>query len=245
MFRLQPVVNNNNDLEPIRAAIEKHQLFSGLSADDMKLLLAPPGCRINVVEKGEMFAQQGESCPGVVVVVEGQFSAHRIAVSGEAILVKKFAAGDCMGPAMLYAKNKIYPFTMTADCCSTVLTITFVQIEAVLRCSLVFNNNYIRFLSGRIDHFRRKLAVLAQKDARTRILLYLKQELESANGSGLIKLRHSKTVIAQMLGLARPSLVRELGRMSDEGLISVDGRLILVNSPAIFDGLADFEQVAE
>ena len=43
--------------------------------------------------------------------------------------------------------------------------------------------------------------------------------------------------IADYLGVARPSLSRELGRMQQEGIIRIDGREVFILNQELFDNL--------
>lgn len=55
-----------------------------------------------------------------------------------------------------------------------------------------------------------------------------------ADGNRYIYVPHSRQELADMFGVARPSLSREIGRMVDEGLISVEeNRFRLLRREAI------------
>ncbi|EAH3957118.1 helix-turn-helix domain-containing protein [Listeria monocytogenes] len=50
-------------------------------------------------------------------------------------------------------------------------------------------------------------------------------------------LTETREEIAAYLGIARPSLSREFGRMKDEGLIRVNGHEVVVVDQTLFDHL--------
>ena len=122
--------------------------------------------------------------------------------------------------------------TVTTTSCQ-ILYIPFYEIRQLLKFSPVFNENYIAFLSSRVMNFKEKLKMLQYKDVRSRIIYYLSKEFKKANSTDIV-LQHSKIEIANILGIARPSLSRELKHMYDENILQVNGNKITLLKPELF-----------
>ena len=67
-----------------------------------------------------------------------------------------------------------------------------------------------------------KLRILGQKSLRDRIMIYL-THLHADNPAGA-KIPFSQTSLAEFLGVNRSALARELGRMQDEGILTINNK---------------------
>ncbi len=88
----------------------------------------------------------------------------------------------------------------------------------------------------RMDDLGNKVRILFMASVRKRIafdLLHIQDE------NRRMVLRSAREVIADYLGIARPSLSRELGRMQDEEIIRIDGREVYILNQKAFDELSE------
>ena len=86
--------------------------------------------------------------------------------------------------------------------------------------------NLLRMLSAKNLFLNQKVRLLSNRDLRRKILGYLHTLKLSADGT--ITLPFTKTALAEFLCVNRTALSRELSRMQSDGLISMDGRKILL-----------------
>lgn len=96
--------------------------------------------------------------------------------------------------------------------------------------------NLLGTFVDKIDHLGDKVRILSMPSARKRIAFHLFSVQEK---SGSIRLHLTREEMADYLGMARPSLSRELGRMQEEGIIQVKGPNILILNQALFEELLD------
>jgi len=92
-------------------------------------------------------------------------------------------------------------------------------------------------MSGFVDKISslgEKVAILSLASVRDRIAYYLFHRQDKQR---LITVTETREEIADYLGIARPSLSRELGRMQDEGLIRIDGHDVTVLDEALFNNI--------
>lgn len=213
--------------------IKNNPLFQNLTEQDFNILLEPDSCIVGRYEKKTVIMHEGELCRSIGFILDGALSVQQLSPSGELINIQIFHQGDCFGPALLYAKMPCYPYTLVTSVPTNVLYIPFSQIETLLKTSMTFNKNYIAFLSNRISIFQKKIRILSEKEVRSRLILYFSYEFSKAKETSFL-LNHTKTEIADMIGVARPSVSRELKHMQEDGLIIMERNLITIKEPNIF-----------
>ena len=88
---------------------------------------------------------------------------------------------------------------------------------------------YIKSLSQNSQGMNHKIAMFTQKSLRDNILDYLTVQTVQQQ-SDTITLPITKKQLADYLGVQRPSLFREMKRLTDEGIITINNRRITINN---------------
>ncbi len=211
------------------------RLFAGLAEDGIKELLEPESYMTARYKKHAVLLQQGEPIQTVGIVLEGILGVFQLSPSGETVKIQQFGKGDCFGLATLYSPNPRCPYTIVASAPAAVMYVPFFKIDEMMRKSETVRRNAFLYLSERIVMHQNKIRILSQKSVRGRILLFFAQQAGvSGNGHDFFALRHSKTEIAELLGVARPSLSRELKRMQADGLLRISGGIVTILGPDAF-----------
>jgi len=208
-------------------------LFKNIPESALSELLHLDHCIIGSYKKGTVIIQEGDACSNLGFILSGSLAAQQISTDGEILTMNMYESTDTFGAALLGTEQPQFPFTLVTTSNCKVLYIPFYEIRQLLKCSPEFNENYIAFLSSRVLNFKEKLKMLQYKDVRSRIIYYLSKEFKKKNSTDII-LQHSKVEIANILGIARPSLSRELKHMSDENILQVNGNKITLLKPELF-----------
>lgn len=212
----------------------KNELFKTLTLQELTLILEPDSCIIGRYKKNAIIMQQNDPCTSIGFILEGALYIEQLSSSSETIKIRMFKKGDCFGEALLFSPEPLYPYTLITSADTVILYIPFSQIERMLKKSFTFNTNYITSLSNRIITFRKKILILSQKSVRARLILYLSNEAMKA-GSLSFKLTHSKTAIADLIGVARPSVSREIKHMQLDQLLNIDKNIVTIKKPQYFN----------
>lgn len=88
-------------------------------------------------------------------------------------------------------------------------------------------HNMISNLAEKAMLLNKKIEYLMIKSMRGKIAAYLVGIYRNTNRLE-INLPYNRNELADYLGVSRPSMSRELGRMRDEGLIEFEGRRIVL-----------------
>ncbi len=154
------------------------------------------------------------------VVLEG-----RIQVRKEALLVSTLSAGDVFGAAALFHQREDYPTTLTALADCRLLLIPQDGVRRLLRESPAFAEDYVEYLSGRIQFLSARLDALSAGSAEGKLAQYL---LTSADGEG--RVTGSATQLCQRIGVGRATLYRAFESLERCDAIAREGKTIRILS---------------
>lgn len=220
-------------MESYIEVLRKSRLFQHMSKTELHAWLEPGACTLGRYGKHVIIAQENEPCRCVGFIIEGILSVQQITVSGEMIKIHVFRAGECFGFTQLFSARPKYPYTFITSSAASVLYVSFEKLRALFDTSPSFRTNCLFLFSDTVHMFQNKLRILSQKDVRSKLIIYFSGILSHAETQNFM-LPRSKTEVADMLGVARPSLSRELKRMQQDGLISLAGRLVVIKMPEKF-----------
>ena len=198
-------------------------LFSDIEKDEIERMLVCSRAVKKKLSAGEYIFQQGET-PQMIFLLE----------SGEAALVKDFASGkrnllytvmpgDVFGEAFLFAGQSHYWYDAVMVRAGEVLQIPWKFFygfcENACGHHQMITRNLLEILAGRNFSMTKKLHLLSSTSLKEKLAIYF---LENADAKGRVALSMNREMFADFLGVARPSLSRELMNMQKDGLITVD-----------------------
>ena len=147
----------------------------------------------------------------------------RIQVRKEALLVSTLGEGDVFGAAALFNQSSSYPTTLTALAPCRVLLIPQEGVRQMLRACPAFAEDYVAYLSGRIQFLSARLDSVSADTARGK----LGQFLLSADG-GAGEVRISATRLSALIGVGRATLYRAFEALERSGAIAREGKTIRI-----------------
>lgn len=145
----------------------------------------------------------------------------RIQVRRETLLVSTLQAGDLFGAAALFNKRASYPTTLTALSDCEALLIPQEEIRRLLRVCGPFAEDYVTYLSGRIQFLSARLGVVSAGSNRDKLARYL---LDAPDGEVTL----SAAQLCQRLGVGRASLYRAFEALEQAGAIAREGKTIRI-----------------
>ncbi len=208
-------------------------LFEGLPSDQIDIL-----AEIAIEKKyqrGQNIFFEGDLGTGFYMVGAGKVKIFKVSPSGKEHILHIFGTGEPFGEVPVFHGK---PFPASAEALAKTTTIFFPRDKFV---HLVERNpsialNMLAVLSFRLRRFATQIENLSLKEVPARLagyLLYLSQEQDD---SEKVELDISKGQLASLLGTIPETLSRIFAKMSDEGLIVVQGRKItLLNMQGLMD----------
>jgi CRP-like cAMP-binding protein len=220
-------------------ALSKIPLFARLSERELSRVGTHLSESMRTVEPEHEIVSRGTPMTALLILMDGNAHAEIITGEGHAMIVENFQGPEVIASAILFAPTPFFPVTVVADSACVyawfakddLLTMSQ-QNRSVLEALLGDTGRRTAFLAARL-----RLTQFAS--LRQRIAVFISEEKirTDRNGVDYIHVSHSRQELADMFGVARPSLSRELGKMADEGMIWVNGATIQVLDRAAIEAL--------
>ena len=205
-------------------------ILNALPPAIMAQLLSDGTISRQTYSKNEIVHLEGENCQRIEIILSGQIVVERIGIDGDLMTVNYFNRGDVIGANLIFAATDHYPMTITARQDSQVLILTKAILADLLKAYPDFMMVYLRIISDLSVLIGTKMKNRVSRTIRQSIMTYLRRQSQLQKRQR-IRLTLSKKALAEMFGISRTSLSRELGRMRNEGLIDFDQKTITILDP--------------
>lgn len=173
-------------------------------------------------ERKQIFFFEEQEGENVYFLTSGMVKLYKTNEEGKEAIIHFVRPGELFAEILLYLRNR-YPVTAVATENSTALTINSKKLFDIVKQKPEISMKLIGTLAQRIKYFVNMVENLTLADAQKRFLNYLKN-LSAKKNSSTFTLPTSKSDVALLLGVAPETFSRLLKKMSDEGLLKVDGK---------------------
>jgi CRP/FNR family transcriptional regulator, dissimilatory nitrate respiration regulator len=217
----------------IKETISASPLFNGLPLEQVDRILKI------VVEKkynrGETIFFEGDNGNGFYMVESGKVKIYKMSLSGKEQILHIFGPGEPFGEVPVFHGH---PFPATAESIikSTLLFFPRQRFIQLVHETPSIALNMLAVLSMRLRRFASQIENLSLKEVPARLAGYLTYLSEEQGNADVVELEISKGQLASLLGTIPETLSRIFAKMSEEGLIAVEGRTIRILN---HHGLAD------
>jgi len=212
-------------------------LFSGLPEQDMEALMAI------AVEKsvasGELIFSEGDPADGFYVPTEGMVKIYKLSTEGKEQILHMFGPGEPFGEVPVFS-GKVFPASAEAMKKSRVLFFPRKDFRELIARNPSVAMNMLAVLARRLRNFTIQVENLSLKEVPARLAGYFLLQAEEQNNADTIRLNISKGHLASFLGTIPETLSRMLRKMSEQGLVEVQGRTIRLLDRQGLEDLAEF-----
>ena len=186
-------------------------------------------------EKGETIFLEGDRGIGFFMVGEGRVKIFKVSSGGKEHILHIFGEGEPFGEVPVFHGQ---PFPANAEALMRTRTLFFPRDRFVhlVEANPTMALNMLAVLSMRLRRFAAQIENLSLKEVPARLAGYLLYLSEEQDGAEVVQLDISKGQLASLLGTIPETLSRIFAKMSEEGLIKVNGRMISLLDR---DGLGD------
>lgn len=202
-------------------------LFHGIDTKVLNHLIKDKQILQHNYNKGITVHEQYSECLSTDVVLSGKLVAYSLSSNGSETIVFEFNKGSVIGANLLFGEQNKYPMNIysTTDC--ILFHVSKCAISELLK-EYNFVMQFVKSLSLNSQGINKKIAMYTQKSLRDNLMDYF-LALSTAQDSNTIILPITKKQLADYFGVQRPSLFRELKQMKDEGLITIENKIITLN----------------
>lgn len=201
--------------------LEQCRLFRDLSQETLEREVLPWG-KLRDYEKQAVLVAPGDQVDWFAVVLRGKVQISQIFSDGTSSLMDALGSGYTLGTDLICTRSRRAPYYAAAAGELQVLRFPAALLlepgELPGEARETIWRNLLAILSD--DSLRKhyRLAILAQRGLRDRVLVYLTMQAER-RGTPSFRIPFSREELAAFLCVNRSALSHELSRMEAEGLI--------------------------
>jgi CRP-like cAMP-binding protein len=218
--------------EPVNvaSALGAVSLFSGLSADELRLLAAHAVRK--TFHQGELLFSEGDACRGLHIIASGTLRIFKSSPGGREQVLAVEGPGGSVAELPVFDGGK-YPASVSAVENSQIL---FISRDDFRRFCLEHPEVALKMLAVVGARLRRLVGIIEELSfttVRQRLvsaLVRLAQTAGKQTDHGIrFQLPGTHQEMAHQLGTVRELVSRNLMRLQAEGLVQVEGRTIVVS----------------
>lgn len=200
-------------------------LFSGLPADQLQEI-----SKIAITKrypKGDTIFFEGDDGIGFYMVVRGKVKIFKASLDGKEQILHIFGPGEPFGEVPVFHGA---PFPANAQAMSECEVLFFPRREFVelITTHPSLSLNMLAVLAMRLRRFTTQVENLSLKEVPGRLASYLQYLMEQQKRRDQLVLDIPKGQLANLLGTTSETLSRIFSKMSEEGLIRVEGKVIRI-----------------
>lgn len=199
-------------------ALTNSPLFKGIEEPNIEKQLTTIEHQIKEYKKGELIAIEEDNCEELGIVVFGNIQIQKSYPSGKVVVLDILGQGDIFGEIIVFSKEHRFPATILSITDSTILLLSKTGIKQLCKENECFLENFLQSLTSKILMLNRKVKILSYKTLKEKIADLLMEEYKHQQ-TLVLTLPYDRKEMADLLGIPRPSLSRELSIMKEEGLI--------------------------
>jgi len=206
--------------------LKNSPIFSGLSVEELEVMFLKTHHFTRTFEVGDIAAFSGEPVNFLMIVLEGSVKGEMVDFSGKTIKIDDIRSPNPLASAFIFGKQNKFPVNVMANEKTRLLYIPKFDFLKMVQTDIRVMQNFLNVISGHSQMLANKLKFLSFKTIKGKLAQYI---LALAGPDrDRIELPVTQNSLAEQFGVARPSLARALGEMAEEGIISVDRKVVRI-----------------
>ena len=216
-----------------REALHKSALFADISDNEYKNLINCLSPSIKHFSKNEILLITGDTVRHMGIILSGTAQAFLEHIDGSQVIISNLTPTSVFGEILVSTRTHKSPVTVYALSDVTAAFIEYGQLFSICaracQAHRTFLQNMLRNIGDKYFRLFDRVNILREKTLRAKILSYL-HTLSGGGKTNVVTIPFTKTVLANYLMANRSAMSKELSKMEDEGLITVNGRKITIKA---------------
>jgi CRP/FNR family transcriptional regulator len=202
-------------------------LFQGLPQEQIEELANL--IVVQELKRAQTIFSEGDEGTGFYVVISGRVKVFKLSLEGKEQILHIFGPGEPFGEVPVFAGEN-FPAHAEALEKSRIFFLDRQDFVNLIQREPSLAMNMLAVLSKRLRQFTRLIEDLSLKEVPGRLAAYLLYLSTRQGGTDDLELDIPKGQLASILGTIPETLSRILGKMSQIGLIQVQGRQIKIKN---------------
>ena len=211
-------------------SVRGHYLFSGLEEEDFDRLAAE--MKVRDLDQGEVLFHRGDPADSFYYVDTGLIELSLISATGDKKTLEVVNPGRTFGEAVTFMQEVKFPVAAEGLQKSKLCEIPNHAFLNMLRTNRDACMRLLADLSRHLHARVREIENLSVQNARHRLSSYLIDHITDARDGdqATARLELPRHVIASRLSIKPETLSRLLRSLADEGVISIEDRVVFIHS---------------
>jgi CRP-like cAMP-binding protein len=185
-----------------------------------------------IYKAGDLIYLKGDPAKYIYIVLSGRVRIGRHLDSGEEVTKAILSEGEVFGELALAGEDQRPDFAESMDDDTSLCLIHMDEVMYLMHTEADMSMRIIKWIGLRLVRLERKIEMLTFRDARTRIVEFLKDAAaykgKPIGTETLIKTRLTHSDIAKLTGTSRQTVSEILNKLRDEDQIYFERGKILV-----------------
>lgn len=188
----------------------------------------------NYFKKGDYIYFEDDIANKVFLVNSGKIKVGYLTEDGDEITTAILSKGQIFGEKAILGQEKRNEFAQALDNEASTCVVTLDIMHELLRQNTEFSISIYKFIGYRFKKLERRLQIMLFKDAKTRLLEFLKELADdygfknAVSGDTVIKHPFTQKDIASLIGLSRPTLNILINELQDEKVLTFERKQIIL-----------------
>lgn len=193
-------------------------VFMGLTEAELEGALSKIIFQRRSFEAGAMVVSQGEECNRLMILIEGSVKAEMSGPTGKSLKIEDLEAPNVLASAFIFGKKNFFPVNIIANTPVKFIVIPRTELLKLFQLNATVLQNFLAMISSRAQFLSDKLRFHSFRSLKAKLAFYLINESQNKRS---FKLRHSQNELAELFGVARPSVGRIFMQLQEEGIIDI------------------------
>lgn len=217
--------------------LERTSIFGPLSRERIREILDTHAFSTSTYDPGQLVAMRGDHYEELLVILTGEMQAELHDVEGHTLTVETLVAPQIVASAVYFSSARLLPVSLIAKTPVSLLRIPRPAVLALLRENEEALQSLLTDMGDRLQFLAQRLRMNQFGSIRQKLAIYLLDLVEST-GETAFRAPNTRQELADLFGVARPSVSRVISELEEEGLISSSGREFRVRALAKMKRLA-------
>ena len=189
----------------------------------------------NYFKKGDYIYFENDIANKVFLVNSGKIKVGYITDDGDEIITAILTKGQIFGEKAILGEEKRNEFAQALDNEVSTCVVSLDMMHELLRRNSEFSISIYKFIGYRFKKLERRLQIMLFKDAKTRLLEFLKELSDdygftnAVTGDTVIKHPFTQKEIASLIGLSRPTLNVLINELQNEKVLTFERKQIILH----------------
>jgi len=191
-------------------------LFQGLSSADLQSAMKDIVFQRRTYPSDSLVVVQGEPCDRLIILIRGCVKAEMTDPTGKSLKIEDLHAPVVLAPAFLFGNKTEFPVNVVVNDDVELIQIPKSELLRLFQLNQRILQNFLGMISSRAQFLSERLRFHSFKSLKAKVAFYL---LNEAGNNMKFRMKHSQNDLADLFGVARPSVGRIFLQLQEEGLI--------------------------